>query len=271
MNYKNFSIGFSPCPNDTYIFAALINNWIDTLEFSFTPVIEDVENLNQHALKASLDITKLSFGVLPHVIKDYTLLKSGAAVGNACGPLIISKKPATLDRLCEMRLGIPGKMTSAYVFYRLFAPPPKELKEMLFSDIENALLNEDIDAGLIIHENRFTYQQKGLYKIADVGDLWENRFHLPVPLGAIAIKKNIPTQDVECIDSLIRESILYAQKNTEQVMEYVRRHAQELDETVIKSHIDLYVNQNSIYRSPEAEKSIETFMIESCKQLIIRD
>lgn len=263
MNKRHFTLGFSPCPNDTYIFAALVNGWIDTRGLSFTVVMADVEHLNQHALKAELDITKLSFGVLPHVLHSYQILKSGAAIGNSCGPLIISRNPANLQQLSQMRLAIPGKMTSAYVFYRIFAPQPKALKEMLFSDIENALLNNEVDAGLIIHENRFTYQQKGLLKLADVGTLWEDKFHLPVPLGAITVKKNIAPEHIETIDLLIKQSIEFARQNTPKVMEYVRQFAQELDESVMKQHIELYVNDNSLVRSTKAEQAIEVFLQEA--------
>ncbi|MEI8203997.1 MAG: 1,4-dihydroxy-6-naphthoate synthase [Bacteroidota bacterium] len=260
MNKHHYSLGFSPCPNDTYIFAALVNGWIDTQRLTFKAVLADVEHLNQHALKAEFDITKLSFGVLPHVMNSYCILQSGSAIGNACGPLIISKHPATIEQLSEMRLGIPGKMTSAYVFYRMFAPQPKEIKEMLFSDIEDALFHNEIDAGLIIHENRFTYQQKGLLKIADVGSLWEDKFHLPVPLGAITAKNDIPPNELKTIDSLIKQSIEYANSHPLQVMEYVRKYAQELDEKVMKQHIELYVNENSLVRSPEAEQAILVFI-----------
>jgi 1,4-dihydroxy-6-naphthoate synthase len=265
MSKKTYTLGFSPCPNDTFIFAALVNGWIDTYDLDFKVYIADVEDLNRKALNAQLDFSKLSFGVLPYVLDSYSILQSGAAIGNACGPLIISKHPTTLEQLNQMKLGIPGKMTTAYVFYRIFAPHPKEVKEMLFSDIETALINEEIDAGLIIHENRFTYQQKGLKKIADVGSLWEDKFHLPVPLGCIAGKSTLKSEERLLVDFLIKESIEYANQNTRQVMEYVRQFAQEMNPRVMQQHIDLYVNENSLQRSSQAQKAIEVFLDEAKK------
>ena len=187
----NFTLGFSPCPNDCFIFDALVHKKIDTQGIDFTLVMEDVEALNNRAFQSELDITKLSYHAFIYLTNTYNLLNSGSELGFNCGPLLIQNSKNKITDINTASIAIPGKYTTANFLLSLAFPNAKNKKEMLFSDIENALLLNKIDAGLIIHENRFTYQEKGLEKIIDLGEFWESLIHAPIPLGGIVIKKNI--------------------------------------------------------------------------------
>jgi 1,4-dihydroxy-6-naphthoate synthase len=242
----NFSLGFSPCPNDCFIFDALVHKKIDTQGIDFTVVMEDVEALNNRAFKQELDITKLSYHAFLYLTEHYALLNSGSALGFNCGPLLVKDANTSIVNLDNASIAIPGKYTTANFLLSLAFPNALHKKETLFSDIEEAVLSHKVDAGLLIHENRFTYQQKGLEKIIDLGEFWEGLIHAPIPLGGIVVKRSIDTKLQKTVDSLIRQSVEFAFANPESCMHYVKQHAQEMDEAVMKKHIALYVNDFSI-------------------------
>lgn len=254
------TLGFSPCPNDTFIFDALVNNKIDTQGFSFDTQLLDVETLNQGALEGRLDITKLSFAVYAKVKDQYTLLNSGAALGRGCGPLLIAKRPIALDEIKDCRIAIPGANTTANLLFSTAFPNAKNKDIMVFSAIEQAVLDEKVDVGVIIHENRFTYQQKGLVKLMDLGAYWEETTGNPIPLGGIFIKKSIPEATRQQLDTLIRESVEYSFSQYPQLSPYIRDHAQEMDEHVMRQHIDLYVNNFSIDLGQEGHAAVDRLM-----------
>ncbi|HKR04412.1 MAG TPA: 1,4-dihydroxy-6-naphthoate synthase [Bacteroidia bacterium] len=256
MNRK-ITIGFSPCPNDTFMFCALVNGMIDCEGLNFEPVIDDVETLNQKALRGELDVTKLSVSAFAQASKNYLVLNSGSALGKNCGPLLISKRNYSVHDIDNLKIAIPGKYTTANLLLSIFFPDAKNKTEMIFSEIENAVMNESVDAGLIIHENRFTYQQKGLKKIADMGELWEQNTNALLPLGCIAIKKDISAVLQNKIDGLVNKSTSFAFQYPGKVMDYVRSHSQEMDDKVMQQHIDLYVNEFSLALGSEGKKAIE--------------
>jgi 1,4-dihydroxy-6-naphthoate synthase len=246
---KKLSLGFSPCPNDTFIFDALIHHKIDTEGLDFDVFFDDVETLNKKALQGELDITKLSFHAFAHVSDKYVLLDAGSALGFGVGPLLISKTAYTPEEVKSkpsLSVGIPGTYTTANFLLTIAFPELQNKKELVFSAIEESLLNQELDLGVIIHENRFTYAQKGLHKIIDLGDYWEQQTGMPIPLGGIMINRNIDLETQFTVNRLIRKSVEYAFEHPEASSDFVRHHAQELDESVRKQHIDLYVNKYSI-------------------------
>ena len=243
---KILTLGFSPCPNDTFMFDALVNEKIDTNGFSFDVKLSDIEKLNQQAINGELDITKISFGVYLRIKDTYELLTAGSALGIGVGPLLISKKEFSNPQKEIKTVAIPGKNTTAYFLFKMFYPELNDIKEIIFSDIERAVLEGEVDAGVIIHENRFTYQLKGLKKVSDLGELWENKTGQPIPLGGIAIKRNLDDAIKRNVNALIRKSVEFAFANPEESSEYVAKHAQEMSEEVRKKHIQLYVNNFSI-------------------------
>src|SRR6476661_7800954 len=207
-----FTIGFSPCPNDTFIFDALVNNKIDTEGFEFEAVLEDVQTLNKWAIEKKLDISKISYGVLPLVIKDYSVLQSGGALGKGVGPLLISKNAvADLSKAVDdMTIAIPGENTTAHLLFSFAFPSATKKQFLVFNEIENAVLSGKVDAGVIIHENRFTYQDKGLVKLVDLGEYWEQNTGAPIPLGGIIVKKEIDQSTQKKLDRLIKKSVEYS-------------------------------------------------------------
>ena len=253
------TLGFSPCPNDTFIFDALVNKRIDTEGLEFDVQLGDVETLNTKAFKAELDITKLSYHAFAYMTDNYQLLRSGSALGKNCGPILIAKEQiSTLtSQISHLKIAIPGKYTTANFLLGIAFPEAKNKTEMVFSEIENAVLEGKVDAGLIIHENRFTYQSKGLKKLIDLGEFWESKTGLPIPLGGIAIRKSLPSEVKLKVEKLIRKSIEYAFANPEASKEYVRCHSQEMEPSVIQSHINLYVNNYSINLGVEGEKAVK--------------
>ena len=242
----NFSLGFSPCPNDCFIFDALVHKKIDTQGVDFTVVMEDVEALNNRAFKQELDITKLSYHAFIYLTQEYALLNSGSALGFNCGPLLVQSAKSKVQDINTAAIAIPGKYTTANFLLSLAFPNAKNKKEILFSDIEGAVLSHKVDAGLLIHENRFTYEEKGLEKIIDLGEFWESLIHAPIPLGGIVVKRTIDVKFQKTIDSLIKQSVEFAFTNPESCMDFVKQHAQEMSEEVMKKHIALYVNDFSI-------------------------
>ncbi|MEP6684962.1 MAG: 1,4-dihydroxy-6-naphthoate synthase [Parafilimonas sp.] len=255
------SLGFSPCPNDTFIFDALVNKKIDIKYFEFDIVLEDVQTLNEWALQKKLDVTKISYGVLPLIMNNYMLLESGGALGKGVGPLLIAKPGFNIDELNEKTIAIPGENTTAHMLFSLAFPNAKNKIFKIFSEIENAVLSNEVDAGVIIHENRFTYHGKGLHKLMDLGDYWETQTQLPIPLGGIIAKKSLQKNVVQQIDNLIKESVEYSFKhNYKELSDYVKTHAQEMSESVMRNHIDLYVNDFSIALGNDGKKAVDKLL-----------
>ncbi|MBC7773800.1 MAG: 1,4-dihydroxy-6-naphthoate synthase [Phycisphaerae bacterium] len=242
----NLSLGFSPCPNDTFIFDALLHGKVDSEGLSFELVMEDVEALNRRAFRGELAVTKLSYHAFAHLTERYALLDAGSALGNNCGPLLIARQPMTEAEINAARIAIPGKMTTANFLLSLAYPNAQNKQEVVFSDIENAVLRGEVEAGLIIHENRFTYTQKGLVKILDLGEYWETTTGLPIPLGGIVVRRDLPLEIQQKVNRVLRRSVEYAFAHPADVMPFVRLHAQEMDEAVMRAHIDLYVTQHTV-------------------------
>jgi 1,4-dihydroxy-6-naphthoate synthase len=243
----------------------LIHHKIDTEGLEFEVLFDDVETLNQKALRAELDITKLSFHAFAYVAHQYALLDAGSALGFGVGPLLISKKytPETLQAELakgnhNLKIGIPGKYTTANFLLGIAYPDLQNKQEMVFSEIEDALLNNQIDLGLIIHENRFTYQNKGLTKIVDLGDYWEKQTGCAIPLGGIVINRNLDRAVQLKVNRLIRQSVEYAFAHPKSGLDFIKEHAQAMEESVMYKHIELYVNQYSINLSAEGRKAIDT-------------
>jgi 1,4-dihydroxy-6-naphthoate synthase len=253
------TLGFSPCPNDTFIFDALVNKKIDTEGFEFDTVLADVETLNQWALEGKLDITKLSFPAFFRSLQNYTLLNAGSAVGKGVGPLLITDSPQELtdEEINQASVALPGIHTTANLLFSYAYPEATDKKFMLFSAIEDALVNKEVDLGVIIHENRFTYQQKGLHKVKDLGEYWEEKMELPVPLGGIAINQSIKRSAALKVNELIRRSLDFAFKNYPAIPDYVKKHSQEMSEDVMRQHIDLYVNNYTLDLGDEGKEAIE--------------
>lgn len=253
-------IGFSPCPNDTFIFDALVNGHIDTEGLEFEPVLEDVETLNQWALEGKLDITKLSFPAFFRSLEHYQLLHAGSALGKGVGPLLISRVPvsAAADQVEPLQVALPGAHTTAHLLFSFAYPHAAHKSFLLFSAIEEAVLQGSTDLGVIIHENRFTYQQKGLHKVADLGEVWEQSMHCPIPLGGIAIRRSADTSLAWLVNKLIRKSLQYSFDRYPVVSAYVQAHAQAMSDVVMRQHIDLYVNQYSMDLGEKGRRAIET-------------
>lgn len=253
------TLGFSPCPNDTFIFDALVNKKIDTGEFEFEVVLADVESLNQWALEGKLDITKLSFPAFFRSLQHYTLLNSGSALGKGVGPLLITDSPneITDEEINQASIALPGIHTTANLLFSFAYPGATDKQFMIFSAIEDALINKETDLGVIIHENRFTYQEKGLYKVKDLGEYWYEKMELPIPLGGIAINQSIKRSVALKVNELIRQSLEYAGKNYPSIPEYVKQHSQEMSEDVMRQHIKLYVNKYSLDLGDDGKLAIE--------------
>ena len=263
------TIGFSPCPNDTFIFYALVHRRIDTEGLDFEPVLEDVEALNQKAFAGNLDVTKLSFHAFGHLVDQYTLLDAGSALGNNCGPLLIAKSQLSEDQINQGPIAIPGKYTTANFLLSLAYPKAQHKAEHLFSDIENAVLSGKVPAGLIIHENRFTYQDKGLVKIIDCGEFWESTYKHPIPLGGIVVSKKLPPEIQQKVNRAVQRSVAYAFDNPETSLPYVQAHAQEMDPKVMQQHIALYVNDYSRDLGIKGRAAVETlFQVARAKNII---
>jgi len=252
-------LGFSPCPNDTFIFDAMIHHKIDTEGLEFEVFYDDVETLNQKSFSQDLDITKLSFHAYAYCVNNYVLLDSGSALGYGVGPLVISKMPndSSGDIGINTTVAIPGKFTTASFLFGLAFPQVKNKVEMVFSAIEDAVLNGEVDLGLIIHENRFTYQQKGLHKVIDLGAFWEEKTGCAIPLGGIVVKRSLNADIKHRVNRVIRRSVEYAFANPQSGIEFIRSHAQAMDDEVMYKHIELYVNKYSVDLGPEGRNAIE--------------
>ncbi len=254
-----YTLGFSPCPNDTFIFDALVNKKIDTGDYDFDVMLEDVQTLNQWAMQDKLDITKLSYGVLPLVLKNYAVLQSGSALGRGVGPLLITNNNASTTDIDGRLIAIPGEETTAHLLFSLAYPNAKNKVFLRYDEIENFVVAGK-GLGVIIHENRFTYQDKGLKKIVDLGDYWEKKTGNAIPLGGIVINRKIDIDTQLEIDALIKKSIEYAFSNYPELNDYIRNNAQEMSEEVMRKHIDLYVNDYSINLGEEGMKTIKKLL-----------
>lgn len=270
------TLGFSPCPNDTFIFDALIHHKIDTEGLTFKVFYDDVETLNQKALNAELAITKLSFHAFAYVANNYALLDAGSALGFGVGPLLICKQ----ERLAEiyealknnsntLRVAIPGKYTTANFLLGVAYPQLTQKVEMVFNEIEDAILNDTIDLGLIIHENRFTYQDKALAKILDLGSYWEETSGCAIPLGGIVVNRDLPQDLQEKVNRLVRKSVEFAFANPKSAIDFIRQHAQAMEEDVMFKHIDLYVNEYSVNLGTLGRKAIDTLFKTATQNNII--
>lgn len=239
------SIGYSPCPNDTFIFDALAHQKVDTEGLTFEVVLEDVETLNRWAFEPRLDVTKLSFHALGHLFHQYQLLSAGAALGNNCGPLLIARKILSQEEIIRGPIALPGAFTTAKLLFGLAYPEALNTRQMVFSGIEEKVLNGEVAAGVIIHENRFTYENRGLVKITDLGERWEQQTLHPIPLGGIAVRRHFPEAVKNKINRVVGRSVAFAMDNPKEPMEYVKKHAQEMDPSVMLQHISLYVNDHT--------------------------
>lgn len=250
------TLGYSPCPNDTFIFDALVHSKIDTEGLEFDVYLGDVEDLNAKAFKSELDITKISYHAYGYLTKNYVLLNSGSALGKGCGPLLVKSSKVKSKKLEDAKIAIPGKYTTANFLLSIAHPEVANKVEMLFSDIEGAVLNNEVDAGLLIHENRFTYHERGLEKIIDLGEYWENTTCALIPLGGIIIKRELPNDIIKKVNQLLRKSIEYAFSNPTAPLDYMRENAQEMDDKVMQQHVELYVNKYSIDLGTEGKNAI---------------
>ena len=265
----NLSIAYSPCPNDTFIFDALAHQKIDTEGLTFDIIHGDVETLNREAMDGKYDITKLSYHAFAYMSNQYQLLTAGSALGRGCGPLMISKDEIPRSKIEFCLIGIPGRLTTANFLMTLAFPEAATKKEMVFNEIENALLNDAIDIGLIIHENRFTYIHKGLKKIIDLGEWWEKKYQLPIPLGGIVTRRDFEPKLQLKINRVVKRSVEFALANPAQTMQYVRDHAQEMDEQVMQQHIALYVNDFSVDLGEEGKAAISALYEVAAEKKII--
>lgn len=252
------TLGFSPCPNDTFIFDAMVNHKIDTHGIDFDYVLEDVETLNKWAEEEKLDITKLSYNTFLHTARKYALLHSGSALGKGVGPLLIAKKPLDLANIADFKIAIPGFNTTANLLLSLAFPQATNKTQILFSEIEAAVLDGTYDAGLIIHESRFTYAQRGLTKLIDLGDWWEGAANAAIPLGGIVIRRSFDKELCATVDSIIKESLAYSWAHYPALAPFITDNAQEMEEDVMRKHIDLYVNDYSTDLGTEGRNAITT-------------
>jgi 1,4-dihydroxy-6-naphthoate synthase len=259
-------LGFSPCPNDTFIFYALANKKIDTRGLDFSFIIDDVETLNQLAMKRTAEVTKVSCHAFAYVADDYRFLRSGGAFGRGCGPLLVERAgtrrhKAGAEKSQTQTIAIPGQLTTAFLLLKLYISSASDLStfsfvSMPFHEIMQAVRDGKADAGLIIHESRFTYPDYGLVQVVDLGEWWEKETGLPIPLGGIIAKKSLGEETIDTIQDIIRESVQYAFAHTDEAMPYIKRHAQELSQEVINKHIALYVNDFTIDMGDEGQKAL---------------
>jgi len=260
---RTITIGYSPCPNDTFIFYALTHGKVHIPGITFREQLEDVETLNRMALEGGLDITKISYHALGHLREQYALLRSGSALGRGCGPLIVAKSGAKLEDLISGNIAIPGTLTTANLLLKLYNPGIRNIVVMTFDRIMQAVADESVIAGLIIHESRFTYPLYKLEKLLDLGEWWESYTGLPIPLGGILGKRSLGGDVLLRVEAGIRESLHYANSHPDEVLEYCKQHSQEMDETVMKDHIDLYVNDFSLDLGVEGLRAVQRLFSEA--------
>jgi len=258
------SLAFSPCPNATFIFDAIVHRRIDLDGLSFDWWLADIEELNRTAISEEADVVKVSFHAWLSMQDRYELLNSGSAMGFGKGPLLIagSRCHASLamTMIPDLRIALPGEHTTAHLLFKTAFPQARKKEFMLFSDIEDAVLSGEVDAGVIIHENRFTYEQKGLVKIMDLGEYWEDLTQSPIPLGGIVARKDLGEEVIVKLNRIMKRSVQYALDHPDEAMPFVRLHAREMDEEVMKQHIKLYVNKFTLDPGEEGKRAIQTFV-----------
>ncbi len=240
---RTLTLGYSPCPNDTFIFYALVHGKVRVPGIAFRERLDDVETLNGLALDGTLDLTKISYHALGHLRDRYALLRSGSALGRGCGPLVVARPGTALSDLKQGTVAVPGRLTTAFLLLSLYDPSLTDVTVMPFDQVMQAVSSGRATAGLIIHESRFTYPLFRLEKLLDLGEWWEQHTGLPIPLGGILGRRSLGAATLLAVETGIRESLRYAREHVQEVLDYCRRHSQEMDEQVMKSHIDLYVNE----------------------------
>ena len=265
----NLSLGFSTCPNDTFIFDAMIHKKVDTEGLEFDVVLADVEELNRNAFTGNIDITKLSYHAYAYIAHNYKLLTSGSALGYKNGPLLISKRKIYRDEVADLKIAIPGKYTTANLLFSIAFPKVKEKKEYLFSDIEEAILDGEVDAGVIIHENRFTFEKKGLKKIIDLGEEWEEKTNNPIPLGGIVIQRKLDIEIQQKVNRVLKRSVEFAIANPNSGYGFVKNYAQELNDDVIQKHIGLYVNNFTVDLGETGKNAVKILYDKAMAEKII--
>lgn len=256
MSIKEITFGFSPCPNDTFIFNGLINGGVEVPGYAIQEQLHDVETLNRMALDGVLDVSKLSFYAWLKVKAHYGLLASGGALGYGCGPVVISARPLTLADMAHCRVVLPGEWTTAHLLFRMWAPQAKERAFVPYHQIFPVLASGEADCGVIIHESRFVFEQAGFSSVVDLGAWWEDQTGLPIPLGCIAAHKRLPETLPDLLETGIRQSIAMARKDPSAAMPYIRAHAQEMDADVLKAHIDTFVNDFSLDLGPKGRAAV---------------
>ncbi len=266
---RQLSLGFSPCPNDTFIFYGLIHGKIPCPGVQFIEQLEDVETLNQLALKGQLDLTKISYHAFGYLRENYVLLRSGGALGRGCGPLVIAAQETSMTQLRGKKIAIPGQLTTANLLLQLYSDGYEDVLILPFDQIMNAVQQGRVDAGVIIHESRFTYQQHGLQQILDLGQWWETETGYPIPLGGILAKRSLGTALISQIDRALRQSIEYAYAHPDEPQNYIKQHSQELEDEVVRSHIELYVNNFSVDLGKEGIEAVNCLLDRAEKRGII--
>ncbi len=265
-----YSLAYSPCPNDTYIFAALTNGLLPGAP-AVRVVLDDVEALNQAAREGRYELTKVSYGAIPYLTERYRILRAGGALGRGCGPLVIARPkadggaPALADFGPDATFAIPGRFTTAFALLRLALGRAPQVRELRFDRIVEAVQNGEADAGLIIHESRFTYQQSGLVQAVDLGDWWERETGNPIPLGAILVRRDVPDERARALDEAIRASLRFAREREPEIIGYVRAHAFEMDDDVMRAHIGLYVNAYSEDVGEAGRAAVEDFFARAAR------
>jgi len=254
---RPLTLGYSPCPNDTFIFYALVHGRVTLPGCTLRERLEDVETLNSLALRSELDLTKISYHALGHLRREYCLLRSGGALGRGCGPLVVARQAATMQSLRGSRIAIPGRLTTANLLLQLHGEGFDNLLILPFHRIMSAVAEGLVDAGVIIHESRFTYPEFGLSPVLDLGQWWEQETGLPIPLGGILARRSLGAEMITDIDAALRASVDYALAHPGEPLQYIKRHSQELSDQVIASHINLYVNDFSRDLGVEGEAAIE--------------
>jgi len=269
-------LAFSTCPNDTFIFEALANNRFSDVNYSFNYALADIQELNRLALNGQVDMVKISYALYPMISENYQLLTAGSALGRGVGPLVVSKRKIYPDEVEYAKVAIPGETTTANLLFTLAFPKAENKQVYLFSDIEEAVLQNEADVGVLIHEGRFTFEQKGLKKIIDLGDFWERTSSHPIPLGGIAVRRSLPEKVKHELNNLTRQSVEFAFANTKVVMPFVKKYAQEMDEQVMQKHISLYVNSFTINLGEKGKQAVTDLLnrsasFEQFKQYVLAE
>jgi 1,4-dihydroxy-6-naphthoate synthase len=257
---RSLTLGFSPCPNDTFIFGPLATGLLNIPGVKLNITHADVETLNQFAMQNILDLTKISLHAFGHVCHRYVLLRSGAALGRGCGPMLVAREPRTMESLRGQAIAVPGELTTANLLLQLCGDGFSRVHHLSYETIMPRLQHGEFAAGVIIHEGRFTYHNYGLHEVLDLGKWWEETQNLPVPLGAILARRDLEPRVVEAVEESIRQSLLLSRKNVKAVWPYIKRHAQEMNDTVIWQHIDLYVNDHTVDVGEEGRRAIEKML-----------